>query len=409
MSGKNYLWAGLLLAVEACGDSKVGGADMAVPDLAPAVSCSDGVKNGGEGDIDCGGPCAPCADGRSCTAWKDCASNVCSAAVCAAPSCTDKVKNGGETDLDCGGTCPGCGEGLSCSGPSDCGSGVCSAQRCAAASCTDTVKNGNETDTDCGGACKPCSVGQTCAVNADCGEATCAAKKCAYLRSCAEILAAQPTLPSGVYLIDPDGAGAETPMPAYCDMSSDGGGWTMVYKLSGGVDADIVGLWKGTAVRNEAERGFLSLSPSADHYMNRVVARYWNAGGVTLNEARYVVATGGKIAVWAQFDARGSDRLSWFSDAKITKSSYSDIKTEGKNFFSIDGDASIGRHWFVNRSYGGCPADTGWLVVDRLTDPCSWESNAPKKVAILYAPRTTYGNYNDNTIAQGEVFAVFVR
>ncbi len=53
----------------------------------PAPSCTDGIKNGTETGVDCGGSCPPCPP---------------------APSCTDGIKNGTETGVDCGGTCPPC-------------------------------------------------------------------------------------------------------------------------------------------------------------------------------------------------------------------------------------------------------------------------------------------------------------
>ncbi|MCB9263727.1 MAG: zinc metalloprotease [Lewinellaceae bacterium] len=72
---------------------------------ATSSSCNDGIQNGNETGIDCGGPeCPPCA------------------------SCNDGIQNGNETGIDCGGPdCPPC------------------------ASCNDGIQNGNETGIDCGG------------------------------------------------------------------------------------------------------------------------------------------------------------------------------------------------------------------------------------------------------------------
>jgi len=48
------------------------------------------------------------------------------------------------------------------------------------------------------------------------------------LRNCSEIHFVNPAAPSGVYVIDPDGAGSMPPIDCQCDMTTDGGGWTLV-------------------------------------------------------------------------------------------------------------------------------------------------------------------------------------
>jgi hypothetical protein len=47
--------------------------------------CQDGIRDGAETDIDCGGgTCAPCAIGKGCFVGKDCTSGICTANVCSA-------------------------------------------------------------------------------------------------------------------------------------------------------------------------------------------------------------------------------------------------------------------------------------------------------------------------------------
>lgn len=79
-----------------------------------APTCSDGIQNGDENGVDCGGTnCSACA------------------------TCEDGIQNGDEDGVDCGGSnCDAC------------------------ATCSDGIQNGDETSVDCGGSnCSACEVG----------------------------------------------------------------------------------------------------------------------------------------------------------------------------------------------------------------------------------------------------------
>lgn len=51
----------------------------------PPPSCEDGSTDQGETDIDCGGPCSPCALEKHCNVNSDCQSGYCQFGACAAP------------------------------------------------------------------------------------------------------------------------------------------------------------------------------------------------------------------------------------------------------------------------------------------------------------------------------------
>ena len=74
-------------------------------------SCTNGIQDGAETSIDCGGPTCP-----------------------ACPNCFNGIQDGSETGIDCGPSCP---------------------EPCF---CSNGVLDGNETGIDCGGSCGPCSI-----------------------------------------------------------------------------------------------------------------------------------------------------------------------------------------------------------------------------------------------------------
>jgi hypothetical protein len=50
-----------------------------------AGTCANGVRDGGETAVDCGGSCGPCAAGAPCSVSNDCQSGLCESGVCADP------------------------------------------------------------------------------------------------------------------------------------------------------------------------------------------------------------------------------------------------------------------------------------------------------------------------------------
>jgi len=86
----------LALSLAACGDPPADadpidagrGVDGGGPDAADPVSCTDGVKNGDEAAVDCGGSCATdCAVGVACNDTSDCAQGAQPVDCSSAASC----------------------------------------------------------------------------------------------------------------------------------------------------------------------------------------------------------------------------------------------------------------------------------------------------------------------------------
>jgi hypothetical protein len=96
-----------------------------------ACTCDDGVKDGDETDVDCGGSrCAPCPHGRACVSPSDCAVGSCSGGHCGDGCAAGQAKCGGGSCVMLGdpANCGACGR--SCNG-SPCEAGHCQAWKTA--------------------------------------------------------------------------------------------------------------------------------------------------------------------------------------------------------------------------------------------------------------------------------------
>jgi len=162
------------------------------------LSCDDGMQNGTETDVDCGGgtgnSCSQlCALGKKCTKGSDCTNGFCVDGVCCNSSCTgtcqacSAVKKGGGTDGTCGpiavDTDPdnectdqgvmSCGFNGTCNGAGACAK-YASGTVCVAGSCMGGVAVPNRT----------CNGSGTCqtVMSTSCGAYVCGATAC--LTSC---------------------------------------------------------------------------------------------------------------------------------------------------------------------------------------------------------------------------------
>ncbi len=178
------------------------------------------VCSGGDCGLECTGGTTECSgvcvdtdvDADHCG---DCATSCAAGEVCVDGDCELSCPPG---LLDCGGSCidPNTNSSF-CGASSDC-SGANAGDTCLAPE-----------------ACVSGSCGRLCASSDDCNSsaAICSNNVCVVPLDCSEIIENIPTAADGVYTIDPDGNGSLAAFDAYCDMTTDGGGWTIIAAYAG--------------------------------------------------------------------------------------------------------------------------------------------------------------------------------
>jgi cysteine-rich repeat protein len=180
----------------------------------PGPSCGDGVVDAGE----------QCDDGNDDDA--DACSNACTAAVCGDAILQTSVEECDDGDGDNTDSCvegckfATCGDGFVRQGAEACDMGA------------------DNDDQAYGGCTKTCTFGPRCGDAKVNGPEECddqnddetdgCLTSCAEARSCLQIKQALPAAPTGIYRIWPEDLGGEISHLVWCDMDTDGGGYTFL-------------------------------------------------------------------------------------------------------------------------------------------------------------------------------------
>ncbi|XP_022094469.1 uncharacterized protein LOC110981300 isoform X2 [Acanthaster planci] len=111
------------------------------------------------------------------------------------------------------------------------------------------------------------------------------------------------------------------------------------------------------------------------------------------------------------FNGQESNKMDWFRAHRLISSPYNDVSSSSKNFFSIDGHASLGRRFFISHWYRGCRHQLGWMVVldaGSRFHPCSWEKHLSYP-AFYYSKISTKTNFRRGQIGIADEFAIYIK
>ena len=255
--------------------------DAPLPDAGNDLGTVDG-RGDGDAGTDARGDTAPPQDARD--------TSVVDTAPEAAPDTTPPPDTAPVPDTapaDTGADVPACAPGLtSCGG-----------------ACVDT----SSTATNCGSCGVVCDRAQPCVAGV-----------CQPLTSCAALKAADSTLPSGAYTIDPDGSGPLSPFGVFCEMSDGTNGWTLALKVDGAQTtfAFDAALWTNDVLLNPGSFD-LTMVEAKFRSFNELPVTQVRAlmldGGTSRTITLPVAASSLRALFSGPFVATSAGRASWLS------------------------------------------------------------------------------------------------
>ncbi|XP_021343092.1 uncharacterized protein LOC110443282 [Mizuhopecten yessoensis] len=206
------------------------------------------------------------------------------------------------------------------------------------------------------------------------------------------------------------GTGAWEITSSYCYRmySSD---WMLMARFGSGNGEATYDTW----LENGRDDNKNTLTPNEckDTNTSSVCTRHFRSGliddWITLNptEAKFSLYRAGIEVVYATFNASDTDSTSWFAKERLLSTSFTDLnRTSTSNYFSVFGSGES-RRFYINRSYGGCINDHGWVQTIDRKGPCFYD-DAVAFPKFIYSPNNLTGwTGTDSLVA--DVLAIFVK
>ncbi|XP_071951552.1 uncharacterized protein [Antedon mediterranea] len=181
--------------------------------------------------------------------------------------------------------------------------------------------------------------------------------------------------------------------------------WARVFKGISRNGLSIYDAWvSGTGASSYHAHRFLI---SNTHYRNVAIMNNWSSLSIT--KVRLTLYSEfNKELLSILFNGVGTTKDTWFARENVEYSPWSDLTTQSVNYFSIDGQSSNERRFFINSYYGGCAGDIGWLIVDEGTGCIEWQGYDSSPV-ILYSRATTRQNWYTGNIGVARAMTIDVK
>ncbi|XP_076106139.1 uncharacterized protein LOC143074675 isoform X2 [Mytilus galloprovincialis] len=182
-----------------------------------------------------------------------------------------------------------------------------------------------------------------------------------------------------------------------------------IFKACSGNKQSILDTWKKPTMGGDISN---IKDSCTNRHLRSTMIDSWN--GSLIDQVKVELIRNEQLAVEMFFDGRGSTSSNWFTKNRLRYNSFNDLtRMSSFNFFSMNGDQTVDRHFFINRNYGGCANNRGWMVVIDTADadhrPCKYDKLPGKDYPyILYGPDQQLAVYDQGLYAVANMMVISI-